>query len=272
MIPNLEEKDVETVEENIFESGVSINMSPCLITILDDFKDDKESLGERVRGFTYSLRCRYVKEDITKGALYNLEKHKCLSSIGGQMWDITVNIVEQKTGASDVVFSEATLLPKTFSYRKLIGRESGGRVRGVGLGLASNQLNAKRNCQIGTEPLDSSIASLLLKAGDNVEENQRNNTLLAGEHIRDTLATTPTLAKNYEAYIKDPNFLQGVNKFCATQISKKHISMKNRMEIPQLACHDPIICFFSYCNFYVDDQNTSMRENPSSCSKQPNIT
>jgi len=43
MIHDLEE-EVETVEENIFESRVSVNMNPSLITIADDFKDDNEVL------------------------------------------------------------------------------------------------------------------------------------------------------------------------------------------------------------------------------------
>ena len=45
-----------------------------------------KSVGERVRGFKYSLRCKYVKEDATKEALYNLEKSKRPSAVGDQMW------------------------------------------------------------------------------------------------------------------------------------------------------------------------------------------
>ena len=45
-----------------------------------------KSVGERVRGFKYSLRCKYVKEDTTKEALYNLEKSKRPSAVGDQMW------------------------------------------------------------------------------------------------------------------------------------------------------------------------------------------
>ncbi|KAJ8433720.1 hypothetical protein Cgig2_004349 [Carnegiea gigantea] len=141
MILDLEEEEVKHVGENIFESRVSINMSPSLINILHDFKDDKE------------------------------------------------------TSASEVVFSKATVPVETFAYQKLMGLESSGRVRGVGFGVTSNQLNAKRNCQSRIEPLDSGM-------GDDVEKNQRNNTPLVGEPIRDTLTTIPTLAKNNEAYIK----------------------------------------------------------------------
>ncbi|KAJ8441791.1 hypothetical protein Cgig2_009037 [Carnegiea gigantea] len=89
--------------------------------------------------------------------------------------------------------------------------------------------------------------------GDDVEENQRNTTPLAGEPIRDTLTSMPTLAKNNEVYVKDvgqikntailrgkggaahtsrppyalnqANSLQGVNKSCITQVGKKHIGM-----------------------------------------------
>ncbi|KAJ8433973.1 hypothetical protein Cgig2_033771 [Carnegiea gigantea] len=131
---------------------------------------------------------------------------------------------------------------------------------------------------------------------DDVEDNQRNNTLLDGEHIRDILAIMPTLAKNNEAYIKDAsqiknstilrdkarashasrsppalkqNSLQGVNKFCTTQIDKKHISVTNRMENSIIGMPQP----HNLVN-QLDDQNTSMGENTntSGCSKQLNIT
>ena len=41
---------------------------------------------ERVQGFKYSLRCKYVKEDTTKEELYNLEKSKRPPAVGDQMW------------------------------------------------------------------------------------------------------------------------------------------------------------------------------------------
>ena len=44
VIPDLEEEEAKHVGENIFESRVSINMSPSLINIPDNFKDDKEVL------------------------------------------------------------------------------------------------------------------------------------------------------------------------------------------------------------------------------------
>ena len=68
-----------------------------------------------------------------------------------------------KPSASEVVFSEATMPIETFASHKLMGPESSGRVRGVGSGVTSTQLNAKRNCQSRIEPSDSSIVSLLLK-------------------------------------------------------------------------------------------------------------
>ncbi|KAJ8420495.1 hypothetical protein Cgig2_027867 [Carnegiea gigantea] len=192
-----------------------------------------KSVGERVRGFKYFLRCKYVKEDTTKEALYNLEKSKRPSAVGDQMWVGLVDYFFSEkfqdkegsyhepatkkfvTGASEVVFSKDTVPAETFAYHKLMGPESSGRVRGVGSGVTSNQLIAKRNCQSGTEPSDSSIVSLLLKEvqslrqeGDDVEENQRNNTSLTGEPIRDTSIPVPTLAKNNEAYIKDADRIE----------------------------------------------------------------
>ncbi|KAJ8432000.1 hypothetical protein Cgig2_027003 [Carnegiea gigantea] len=80
--------------------------------------------------------------------------------------DIVVDVVKRKTGALEVLFSKVIVSAETFAHHKLMGRTSGGR-------------------------------------GDDVEENQRNNTPLAGEPIRDTLTATSTLAKNNEAYIKD---------------------------------------------------------------------
>ncbi|KAJ8441284.1 hypothetical protein Cgig2_013699 [Carnegiea gigantea] len=160
MIPDFEE-EVEHVGENIFESRVSINMNPSLINIPDDFKDDKEE----------------KEHQREPGPLeWFMETHQ--DKEGSYHEPATKKFV---TGASKVVFSEATVPAETLAYHKLMGPESSGRVRGVGSGVTSNQLIANRNCQSGTEPLDSSI-------GDDVEENQRNNTFLTGEPIRDTYA------------------------------------------------------------------------------------
>ena len=69
----------------------------------------------------------------------------------------------EKTVASEMVFSEATVSAETFAYHKLMGPESGGRVRGVGYGVLSNKIIAKCNCQSETDASDSSRVSLLLK-------------------------------------------------------------------------------------------------------------
>ncbi|KAJ8429710.1 hypothetical protein Cgig2_004885 [Carnegiea gigantea] len=95
--------------------------------------------------------------------------------------DIAVNIVKRKVGASEMVFSKAILPVETFAHSKLMGPESSGRVRGVGSGVTFNQLDTKHNCQRGTKTSDSSIVGLLLKEGNDVEENQRTNTPLAGQ-------------------------------------------------------------------------------------------
>ncbi|KAJ8433077.1 hypothetical protein Cgig2_015440 [Carnegiea gigantea] len=169
--------------------------------------------------------------------------------------DIAVNIIKRKMGASEMVFSEARIPTETFAYHKLMGSESSGRLRGVGSGVTSNQ-------------------------NDDVEESQRNNTSLAGEPIRDTLTTTPTLAKNNKAYIKDAgvaahtsrsshvlnqlNLLQGVNKSCTTQIGKKHISVTNRNSTIGLPRSHNLV--------NQGDENTSMGENTNTfgCSNQLN--
>ncbi|KAJ8435545.1 hypothetical protein Cgig2_034116 [Carnegiea gigantea] len=87
---------------------------------------------------------------------------------------------------SEVVFFEATVPAEIFAYHKFMGPKNSRRVGGVGFGITSINLTP----------------NIIIK-GDDVEENQRTTTPLAGEHIRDTLATTPTLAKNNEVYIKD---------------------------------------------------------------------
>ncbi|KAJ8423241.1 hypothetical protein Cgig2_030094 [Carnegiea gigantea] len=192
--------------------------------------------------------------------------------------DIAVDIVKRKTGASEVVFSEAIVLIETFAYHKLMGPESSGRVRGNGSGVTSTQLNAKRNCQSRIKPSDSSIVSLLLKEvqslhqevtylksqrtddarvlsqGDDVEENQRNNTPLVAEPIRDSLAATPTLAKNNEVYIKD-----------ASQIENTTV-LRDKGGVAHTS-RSPHVLNQSY------DQNTSIMENmnTSGCSNQSNI-
>ncbi|KAJ8422326.1 hypothetical protein Cgig2_011618 [Carnegiea gigantea] len=275
MILDLEEEEVKTIEEDIFKLRVSINMNSSLITIPDDFKDDKETHRHKEGSYHESATKKFM--------------------------DIVIDIVKRKMGASEVVFSEAIVPAETFTYHKLMGPESSGRIKGVRSRVTSNQLNAKCNCQRGTKPSDSSIVSLLLKEvrslcqeGDDVEENQRNNTPLA--------------AKNNEAYIKDisqienstvlrnkggaahasrsphvsqqrqsvggkeniqSNSLQGVNKSYTSQIGKKHISVTNRMEnstIDMPRPHDLVN--------QSDDQKTSTggNTNTSDCSKQLNIT
>ncbi|KAJ8424882.1 hypothetical protein Cgig2_017974 [Carnegiea gigantea] len=161
--------------------------------------------------------------------------------------DIAVDIVKRKTGASEVVFSEAIVPIETFVYHKLMGPESSGRVRRVRYRVTSTQRNAKRNCQSRIEPSDSSI-------GDNVEENQKNNTPLVGEPIRDSLIATPTLAKNNEVYIKDAGQIENT----IVLMDKGGASHTSR---------SPHVLNQSY------DQNTSMGENmnTSGCSNQSNI-
>jgi len=44
MFPNLEEENLTTMEEDTCDSRVSMNMNSSLITIPDDFKDDREVL------------------------------------------------------------------------------------------------------------------------------------------------------------------------------------------------------------------------------------
>ncbi|KAJ8432718.1 hypothetical protein Cgig2_001936 [Carnegiea gigantea] len=65
-----------------------------------------------------------------------------------------------------------------------------------------------------------------------------------------------------------PNSLQGVNKSCTTQISKKHISVANRMENSTIGMPRPHNLVNQSC-----DQNTSTGENTntSGCLNQSNI-
>ena len=44
------------------------------------------AVGEKVTGYKYALRCKYVKEDTTKEALYNLDISKRPTNISDQMW------------------------------------------------------------------------------------------------------------------------------------------------------------------------------------------
>ncbi|KAJ8439074.1 hypothetical protein Cgig2_018468 [Carnegiea gigantea] len=171
MIPDFEE-EVEHVGENIFESRVSINMNPSLINIPDDFKDDKEEKEhQREPGpLEWFMETHQDKE----GSYHEPVTKKFV--------DIAVDIVKRKTGASEVVFSEATMPAETLAYHKLMGPESSGRVRGVGSGVTSNQLIANRNCQSGTEPSDSSIVSLLLKE---VQSLRREVTYLKSQQNDD---------------------------------------------------------------------------------------
>ncbi|KAJ8435632.1 hypothetical protein Cgig2_000298 [Carnegiea gigantea] len=171
--------------------------------------------------------------------------------------DIVIDIVKQKMGGSEVVFSEAIQLAETFAYHKLMGPKSSERVREVGSGVNSNQVNAKR----GTEPSNSSIVSPLLKEvqslrqeSDDVKENQRNNTSLDGEPIRDTFTTMPTLAKNNEVYNKNTGQIKNTTVL-RDKGGAAHSS--RRSHVLNQSC----------------DENTPMGKNTntSSCSNQLNI-
>ncbi|KAJ8426129.1 hypothetical protein Cgig2_000997 [Carnegiea gigantea] len=116
---------------------------------------------------------------------------------------------------------------------------------------------------------------------DNVGDDQRDNTPLASEHIRCTLATVSALAKNYETYIKDvvPNSIQGVNKSSKTQIGKKHVGVTTGMEYFTILGNESVnqnIGMPQFHNFVnqVNDQKHIQGENTntSGSSKQLSIT
>ena len=44
------------------------------------------AIGEKVRAYKYSLRCKYVKEGTINEALYHLDISKHPSNISDQMW------------------------------------------------------------------------------------------------------------------------------------------------------------------------------------------
>jgi len=81
---NLEEKSKDNLKahQDLQQMQIRPELHPVL---LPNAKYNK-------RGVKYSLRCKYVKqEDTTKEMLYNLEKSKCPSTIGYQMWVGLVN-------------------------------------------------------------------------------------------------------------------------------------------------------------------------------------
>ncbi|KAJ8424710.1 hypothetical protein Cgig2_025459 [Carnegiea gigantea] len=90
---------------------------------------------------------------------------------------------------------------------------------------------------------------------DDIKENQRNNTPLASEPLRDTSITTPTSAKNNEAYIKDVGQIEN------TTILRDKGGAAHTFR-------------WSHVPNQSGDQNTSMGENTNAsagCSNQSNI-
>ncbi|KAJ8432110.1 hypothetical protein Cgig2_010234 [Carnegiea gigantea] len=135
--------------------------------------------------------------------------------------DTALGIVKQKTGASNVVFSETTVQAETFTYRKLMRPKSGGRFRGVGYGVTSDQLRGKRICQNGIGASNTIIASELLKETVVVEENTMTKSFLNVEHRREALRTSYRLPESNETSLSNAREME--NPVILDQKSFDHV-------------------------------------------------
>ncbi|KAJ8429945.1 hypothetical protein Cgig2_032874 [Carnegiea gigantea] len=77
--------------------------------------------------------------------------------------DSDFGIIKKKTSSSKVEFSKGTIPAKTYAYRKLMGPESNGRIRGVRNEMAPSEFHSKSSFQSGIRTLGSSMISVLLK-------------------------------------------------------------------------------------------------------------
>ncbi|KAJ8446989.1 hypothetical protein Cgig2_006617 [Carnegiea gigantea] len=254
MAPDLEEEeDVEINEEEevfMLPDGVELNRKVL------------SAVGEKVRGYKFSLRCKYVKEDTTKEALYHLDITKHQSNISDQMWVGLVDyffldkfqIVLLASGSSEVEFSEATIPTETYAYRKLMGPESGDRIRGVGNGVAPSKFCSKFGFQSGIRTSKSSMISMLLKEvkslhqenGHFEEDNTLNSSLHGGgkENVqmheqRDievimsdigSLKDANTNTSTSHDQIKQSNPLHGLNISSKSQMGKGHVAVLTELE------------------------------------------
>ncbi|KAJ8435657.1 hypothetical protein Cgig2_015662 [Carnegiea gigantea] len=165
MIPNLEGAEVKHVGENIFESRVSINMNLSLISIPDDFKDDKENIAvDVVKRKMGALEVVFSEATILAEtfACHKLMGPGSSARVRGVRFGVTSNQVNGKRNC------QSGTEPSDSSIVSLLLTD----------------------------------VQSLRQEGDDVEENQRSNTPSAGKPKRDTLTTMPILAKNNEAYIK----------------------------------------------------------------------
>ncbi|KAJ8437726.1 hypothetical protein Cgig2_009440 [Carnegiea gigantea] len=158
-----------------YESRISIDVNPSLISILEDFNDDRDKQGNaRMFGGRISVNMAYK---LGPPERIMVPLNKLLQPI---KMNTALGIVKQKTSASNMVFLETTVQVETFAYRKLMGPERSGRVRGVGYGVTSNQLDGKCIYQNGIGASNTTIVSDLLKEVDNQNVRVQDMTNVTG--------------------------------------------------------------------------------------------
>ncbi|KAJ8438197.1 hypothetical protein Cgig2_001915 [Carnegiea gigantea] len=142
---------------------------------------------------------------IFKGYLESVQHEDVVSE------DVFLNDIDM---IPDLKEEEVETVKENIFESRLMGPESSGMVKGVGSGVTSNHLNAKRKCQSGTEPSDSEIVSLLLK------ENRE-------AYIKDTgQIENSTILRDNGGAIHTSRSLHVVN-----QVSQQRRSAKDKEDI-----------------------------------------
>lgn len=118
-----------------------------------------------------------------------------------------MNMIKEKTGSSEVKFSEETLKVEKSVYRKLMGDETHGKLIGFGSGVTAKDLHTKQQ---------KSESKLLVKVLNKMLAMQNQIDVLTAKVAAQSANSEPESVCNTSNYVFDltssASFLSNVNE------------------------------------------------------------